>query len=65
MVVDDMNDSRSWALGSRCYEYLRVMDPINDFESWPQGSIRYEQLKLQMTWMTLGHSLRILDAMNR
>ena len=27
----DMNDSRLWAQGSRCYEQLRVVDNINDF----------------------------------
>ena len=30
MVVDNMNDSRSRAQGSRCYEQLRAMDDINN-----------------------------------
>ena len=33
-----MNDSKSWAQGSRCYEQLKVVDDMNDSGSWAQGS---------------------------
>ena len=26
----DMNDSMSWAHGSKCYEQVKVMDDMND-----------------------------------
>ena len=29
-VMDDMNDSRSWTKGSRCYEQHRVAVDMND-----------------------------------
>ena len=32
-----INDSRLWAQGLRCYEYLRVMDDMNDSRSWTKG----------------------------
>ena len=40
-----MNNSWSWALGSKRYEHLRAMDDKNDSWSWVQGSGWYEQLK--------------------
>ena len=33
MVVDNMNDSRSRAQGSRCYEQLKAMNDMNDSRS--------------------------------
>ncbi|KAL6329703.1 hypothetical protein AAG906_027279 [Vitis piasezkii] len=59
-IVDDMNDSRSFAQGSRCDEQVKVvndmndsrcdeqvraMDDLNDSRSYAQGSRCYEQLK--------------------
>ena len=40
-----MNDSGSWAQGSRLHEQLTVVDDMNYFESCAQGSRYYEQLK--------------------
>ena len=37
-----MNDSFSWAHGSKCYEQLRVMDDMNDYGLWVKGSRCYE-----------------------
>ena len=31
--MDDMNDSRSWAKGSRIYEQLKVMVDMNNSSS--------------------------------
>ena len=42
--MDDMNNSRSWAQDSRCYEKLRVVINMNDLGSWVEGSKFYEQL---------------------
>ena len=33
-LIVDMNDSGSWAQGSRCYEQLRAMDDMNGFKLW-------------------------------
>ena len=33
MVVDNMNDSRSRAQGSKCYEKLKVVNDMNDSRS--------------------------------
>ena len=30
--MDDMNDSRLWAQGSRFYEQFKAIDDMNDFE---------------------------------
>ena len=38
--MDDMNESGLWALGSRCYEQLKVVDDIND--SWSRGLVSPE-----------------------
>ena len=43
-----MNDSRSWAQGSKYYEQLKVMDDMSYIGSWAQ----------------LGHELNHVDAMN-
>ena len=40
-----MNDSWSWANGSKCHEYLKVVDEKNDFGLWAKGSECYEQLR--------------------
>ena len=32
-AIDDMNDYRSWAQGSSCYEQHRVVVDMNDFGS--------------------------------
>ena len=39
-----MNDTKSWAQGSRFYEQLWVMDGMNYFGSWPKAYRYYEQL---------------------
>ena len=41
----DMNDSRSWAQGPRCYEQLRVVDDMNESESSVHDFRCYEQLR--------------------
>ena len=45
-VMDDMNDSMSWAQGTKCYEQLMFIIDMNDSESWAQGSRCYQLLKL-------------------
>ena len=32
--MDDMNNSRLWAQGFRCYEQLRIVDDMNESKSW-------------------------------
>ena len=44
--MDDMNDFGSQALGSRCYEQLKVVVDMKDSKSCAQGSRCYEQLKV-------------------
>ena len=44
--MNDMNDSRSLAQGSSCYEQLRVVIDMNDFMLSAQGSRCYEQLRV-------------------
>ena len=46
-VVDDMNDSGSWAHSSRYYEQLKAMVDMNDLGLRGQGSRCYDQLKPQ------------------
>ena len=60
-----MNDSRSWAQGSRwCYEQLKVMDEMNELWSHVLKLIdSMNNSRLWMTWMTLGRVLRAQDAM--
>ena len=38
----EMNDSGSWAKGSKSYEKVRVMDDMNDSRSWGQAFRDYE-----------------------
>ena len=38
----EMNDSGSWAKGSRSYEKVRAMDDINNSKSWAQAFRDYE-----------------------
>nr|CAN72922.1 hypothetical protein VITISV_035250 [Vitis vinifera] len=45
-VVDDMNDIRSCAQGSRCDEHLRVVNGMNYSRSSALGPKSYEQLKV-------------------
>ena len=45
-VVDDMNDSESWAQASRFYEQLKAVVDMKDSELWVQGSRSYAQLKV-------------------
>ena len=44
--MDDINDSGSWAQGSRYYTQLRVVIDMNDSRSWANDSKCYEQLKV-------------------
>ena len=43
--MDDMNDSESWAQGSRCYEQLKVVVDMNNSNLWAQGSRFYELME--------------------
>ena len=43
--MDDLNDSRLWAEGTKCYEQLMVVVDINDFGSWAHDSIYNEKLE--------------------
>ena len=40
-----MNHSGSRALGSRCYEQLRVLDGMKDSKSWAECSLSIKQLR--------------------
>ena len=42
----DMNNSRSWAQGFRCYEQLNVVDDMNNTGTRAQASRYYEMLKV-------------------
>ena len=44
--MNDMNDSRSLAKGSSCYEQLRVVIDMDDSMLSTQGSRCYEQLRV-------------------
>ena len=60
-----MNNSESYAQGSRCYEQLNIVDGINN-----KGSHELKPLDamsssgLWMIWMTLCHELKAMDNMN-
>ena len=63
--MDDMNDSRSWAHGSRYYEQLKVVADLNNSRLWAQGSRCYEQLKVVDGMNNLGCcELKPQDSMN-
>ena len=63
--MNDMNDSRSLAEGSSCYEQLKVVIDMNDFILLAQGSRCYEQLRVMDDKNDLGScELRSLDAFN-
>ena len=51
-IVDDMNDSVSWAQASRCYELLKDMEDINNPYPWVVHSIKSPKL---MTWTLSCH----------
>ena len=58
-----MNDSRSWAHGSRCYDQLKVVDEMIKLQSRVLRSLDYmNNLGLWMIWTTMGHELRDQDA---
>ena len=38
----DLNDSKSWAQGSKFYEQLKAVVDMNDSGLWAQGSKYYE-----------------------
>ena len=42
----DMNTSRSWVKGYKCYEQFRDVDDMNDSVWWAQVFRCYEQLKV-------------------
>ena len=44
--MDNMNDSRSWAQGSKWKEWLWVMDDVNESRLWAQGSKWKEWLRV-------------------
>ena len=60
-----MNDSRSSAQGSSCYEQLKVVIDMNDSMLSAQGSRCYEQLRVVEDMNDLGsYELRSLDSLN-
>ena len=62
----DMNDSSSWAQGSKCYEQLKVVDLMNCSKSRAHNTLCYEQLKLVDGMNnSRSHELKALDTMNR
>ena len=61
----ELKDSELWAQGSRYYEQLRFVDDMNNLGSCelrPLDSMN--SLGLWMTWTTLGHEHKALDAFN-
>ena len=63
--MNDMNDSRSLAQGSSCYEQLRVVIDMNDSMLSDQGSRCYEQLSVVDDMNDYGsREVRSLDALN-
>ena len=60
-----MNDSKSWAEGSRCYEQLKVMDDMNILGSYEMRPLdAMNNLGIRMIWMILGHKPMSLNVMN-
>ena len=60
-----MNDFGLWALGSRCYEQLKVVDDMNNSRLSAQSSRCFEQHKLVDDKNNLrSYELRSLDSMN-
>ena len=57
-----MNESMAWAQVSKCYEQPKVVDDINESGLWAQDSRCMQSSSLVMTWTTLGHELKALDA---
>ena len=64
-LKNHMNNSKSEAQGSRCYEQLRVMDDMNNLGSYelrPLDSMN--NIGLRMIQIILGHEPMILNVMN-
>ena len=57
-----MNDFRSWAHGSKCYEQLRVMDNLESYELRPLNAMNNKGLR--MIWMIIGCEPMFQNAMN-
>ena len=58
--MNDMNDSRSLAQGSSCYEQLKVVIDMNDSMLSAQGYRCYEQHRFvddKMTWDPMSYDL--------
>ena len=60
-----MNDSRSCAYSSRCYEQLKAMDDMCHSGSWAQGYGCFERLSIvnDMNYL-ISRELRPLDTMS-
>ena len=59
-----MNDTKSWAQGSRFYEQLWVVDGMND-SAHDLGPLDImNSLVLLLTWKTMDHELKALDDLN-
>ena len=60
-----MNESRSWAQGSRCYEQFKVVDDMNDSGSRELRHLdAMNNLEMWIIWTILGRELKALDSMN-
>ena len=65
MVTDDMNDTGSWAQGSKCYAQLRVVVDMNYLGSPKLKALDVmDSSGLWMIWTILGREHNDLDAMN-
>ena len=63
--MDDLNDSKSWVQGFRCYEQFKDVDDINNIMLWARDSRCYEQVKVVDDMNdSRSHELRPLDAIN-
>ena len=63
--MEDMNDSVSWAQGSKCYEQLKVVDNMNNSRSHELKLLDFKNDSLfWKIWMILGHEHQALNVMN-
>ena len=64
-AIDAMNDSESWAHGSKCYKQLKTMIDMNNLASCELKALdTLNNSGLWMIWMILGLELKDLDALN-
>ena len=63
-VMDDMNNSSSWAHASRYYEQLKVVIYLKEYGLWAQALNALNSSRLYLIWTILGRELKNLDGLN-